>query len=132
MEKFSFKRFWNVFHYEYSRMRTVYVVILAVVVAAIIICDSVLMFPKVFGQSFRFVVKVLLDGMTVFMYAGLFCTLSMFIFAGQNKLMIADLMQPASNAEKFSAKFTVYWLIPALFALALIWLTPYVMEHYEM
>ena len=131
MEKFNWKRFWNVFHYEYAKIRTTYVVVLAIAVAVVMLCDAVLMFPKVFGGSFRHFVSYMFNGSIIFVYIGVIMTSAMFAFSGSNKTLIPELTQPASNAEKFWAKFLVYWLIPTLFGLAMIWMLPFVAEHYQ-
>lgn len=129
MEKFSFKRFWNVFHCEYAKMRVFYVSILAMTIAIVFICGSVMMFPYAFGHTFRSVIAFFFESSINLMYVGVICTSAMFAFSGLNKTMIPDLMLPASNAEKFWAKYAVYWLIPALFAFSLIWLMPYFIHY---
>ena len=124
MEKFSFKRFWNVFHCEYAKMRVFYVSILAMMIAIVFICGSVLMFPKLFGSGVRSFADYFLRTGVDIMYIFAICPGVMFAFSGMNKTMIPELMQPASASEKFWAKFSVYWLIPTLFAFAMIWIFP--------
>lgn len=131
MEKFSFKRFWNVFHCEYSKLRLVFVGILVATIAVMLICSSLLMFPNWIGRSFKSFVFYMLAGVDLFMYVGVLVTSAMFAATGYNKTLIPELLQPASNAEKFWAKFVVCWVIPTLFAFAIIWLAPQYFEHFE-
>ena len=130
--KFNWKRFWNLFHYEYAKVRALCVGILIMAVAVVLISNVLMMLPNLFSGTIRTVVHCMLAATITFIYIGLILTSVMFGFSGSNKTLIPDLMIPASNAEKFGAKFLVYWLIPTLFAFAMIWVLPFVAEHYQM
>ena len=124
MEKFDFKRFWNVSRYELSKMYKVYIGTSATVFAVILMCFTVLMFPNLFGSGVRSFADYFFRTGIDIMYIFAICPGVMFAFSGMNKTMIPELMQPASASEKFWAKFSVYWLIPTLFAFAMIWIFP--------
>ena len=55
----------------------------------------------------------------------------MFKSAGSKKSLIPDIILPATNSEKFCAKFFVYWLVPAVFAFCLMCISPYIVGHSE-
>ena len=129
--KFNWKRFWNLFHYEYAKVRALCVGILIMAVAVVLISNVLMMLPNLFSGTIRTVVHCMLAATITFIYIGLMLTSVMFGFSGSNKTLIPDLMIPASNAEKFGAKFLVYWLIPTLFAFAMIWVIPYFAVHYQ-
>jgi hypothetical protein len=129
---FNWKRFWNLFHYEYAKVRALCVGILIMAVAVVLISNVLMMLPNLFSGTIRTVVHCMLAATITFIYIGLILTSVMFGFSGSNKTLIPDLMIPASNAEKFGAKFLVYWLIPTLFAFAMIWVLPYFAVHYQM
>lgn len=131
MEKFNWKRFWNVFHYEYAKVRALCVGNLIMAVAVVLISNVLMMLPNLFSGTIRTVVHCMLTATITFIYIGLILTSVMFGFSGSNKTLIPDLMIPASNAEKFGAKFLVYWLIPTLFGFAMIWVIPYFAVHYQ-
>jgi hypothetical protein len=128
---FNWKRFWNLFHYEYAKVRALCVGILIMAVALVLLGNVVMLLPNVFNGTVRTIVYFMLNGTIGFIYIGLILTSVMFGFSGSNKTLIPDLMIPASNAEKFGAKFLVYWLIPTLFAFAMIWVITYVAMHYQ-
>ena len=105
---FNWKRFWNLFHYEYAKVRALCVGILIMAVAVVLISKVLMMLPNLFSGTIRTVVHYMLTATITFIYIGLILTSVMFGFSGSNKTLIPDLMIPASNAEKFGAKFLVY------------------------
>ena len=128
---FNWKRFWNLFHYEYAKVRALCVGILIMAVAVVLLSNVVMMLPNVFNGTVRAIVYYMLNATIGFIYIGVLMTGLMFAFSGSNKTLIPDLTIPASNAEKFGAKFLVYWLMPTLFAFAMIWVIPYFAVHYQ-
>lgn len=120
MEEFNFKRFWNVFRLELTKIKTIYIATAVFILSVIVLADTLLMIP----QIQRNIVLMIADVSKGLLFIGVIYSSMMFAYAGWNKTMIPDLMQPASTAEKFWAKFSVFWLIPALFAFFTIWITP--------
>ena len=119
MENFNFKRFWNVFKYEFEKIRLIYIVMAVMAGSILAITYSLLMLlPQQLGDLQQ-TVYTLNTASRGFMFAGVIFSSMMFGFAGLNKTMIPDMLLPASIPEKFWAKFLVYWLIPALFAFVL-------------
>ena len=123
MEKFNWKRFWMVFKCDFAKIRTVYIAFAVLAVCTTVIAVALMRILE--HTSWHHILRIVCNASNGFMFVGLIFTAMMFIFGGDNKTLIPEILLPASTAEKFWAKFAVYWLLPALFAFAMVRIAPY-------
>ena len=115
MKNFSFKRFWIVLRSEYTMRRPMWLGLFIVIVAALLILDlndNLWNYPFLIGVKYGMI------------YFPVLCSIAMFATIGSNKTLATQLMMPASNAEKFLAKFVSNVVVPLLISFVGIWFLP--------